>query len=608
MKFRRSQVDLQPSLAGRAPGSIRTALPAAALAAIAAIAVVLAAAVSGAMNASSLTVLYLGYDESRTPLITSVLIASAAAAAALLAGSTLAGATLVGSSPGRAQSALVDAGRVGGVAVLGVVLAIVSGAMDSCNLTLVFMGFDQDRAQLITSLLIAGVAAAAASLVTGKLRLATLFGLCGFAALFGHVFVIESRNAMGSTGVDGSFDPAGWISTVVTLATVGAIASWAGAALVLAIRPGLVAAGAVALEAVRTRRADRRLVRPLAVVGVLALLVFTVPVFGDMVNYTPDSRMLRGGAPAVGLIPEGPAESATPPSGASPGAPPLGAVPQSMTFSNRRPWLAWRPSGSGSVSTFQMPAPWAGGETIAQVIYTPPGYESNGNRRYPVLYETPMDFSLWDSATNVKVALDTLIDRGVVPPMIVVFAWTGPGPYPDSECADSYDGREQMDSFLSRTLVAYVDSHYPTIARADARAITGMSQGGYCAAILALRHPDVFATSVPFSGYFRAGVADGNAKAPFGGDANALAAASPMVVAAGLPPSVRAGLLFIVVARPADPFFGKEATDFENLLTAQGYRLVALQDRVGHGWTQVREQFMPALQAWSAFLVTAGVL
>jgi hypothetical protein len=415
----------------RGVGGARKAPIAAGLAVLVAAIVVLVASASGTMNASSLTVSYLDFDQSHTALLTKLLIAAAAAAAAILTAATLAERT-----PGRARLALIDVAQVGSIAVLGGVLAIASGAMDSCNLTLVFMGFDQDRAQLITSLLISSAAAGAATLAIGKPRLATLFGLCVFGALFGHVFAVESDNAMRSTGVDGSFDLAGWFSTLVTLATVGVISSGAGAALVQAIRPSLVSASVAAVEAVRSRRADRRVVRPLAVVGVLVLLAFTVPIFGDMVNYTPDSRMLRGGAPPVGLIPDGPTES--------PGASPLGVVPGSATLSSKRPWLSWRPSGSGSVTAAQLPAPWANGATTPDVnVYTPPGYQANGSRHYPVLYEAPTGFAFWDSATNVKIALDTLIDRGVVPPMIVVFVGSGAGPYPDSECADSYDGKEQ---------------------------------------------------------------------------------------------------------------------------------------------------------------------
>jgi enterochelin esterase-like enzyme len=152
-----------------------------------------------------------------------------------------------------------------------------------------------------------------------------------------------------------------------------------------------------------------------------------------------------------------------------------------------------------------------------------------------------------------------------------------------------------------------VDSHYLTIARAGARAFTGFSQGGYCAAILPLRHPTVFGTSIPISGYFRAGEGDASSKLPFGGNAEALAAASPMVVATELPAAERATLFFIVVAEPSQPFFGPQATGFEHLLAAEGYPYVALDAKVSHGWTQVRQEFPTALEAWAAHLVAAGV-
>ncbi len=532
---------------------------------------------------------------------------------------------------------LVGPAGVAGVAAFVVVSSVVSGTMDSSNSTLVFMGFDADRAQLITSLLIAGVAAAAATLASNRRGLATLAGLGSLAALFGHVFLEETRHALASTGVDGSFDLAGWLSTSVTLLVVGVIAGWAGAALAQALRPGLIGAGSDIRDAIRNRRLDSRLwLRPVTVAVVLILLVFSAPVFGDMVNYTPNSRMLHGGAPAMGLIPVEPSESPTPayglPSaGASqatlspqPGAsllPSVSGSPAGGALSsgppaqaarsvqpNQRPWLLWRPSGGGSVTTLNMPAPWTDGAATTDVsIYTPPGYDPNGSRHYPVLYEAPTAYSLWDSATNSKIALDTMIDRGTVPAMIVVFINSGNGPYGDTECADSFDGRDLMDTFISVTVVTYVDSHYRTIARADARAITGFSQGGYCAAILALRHPTVFGTSIPFSGYYRAGDADANAQAPFGGDPAALAAASPMIVAAELPAAERANLFFVVIAKPSEPFFGPEATGFEQLIAADGYPYVALNDKLGHGWDEVREEFMAALESWASRLVAVGV-
>ena len=502
-----------------------------------------------------------------------------------------------------------------GVAALVVVLAVASGSMDSSNTTLVLMGFDQDRAQLITSLLIGAVASAAALLATNGNRPAIVAGLLAVAALFGHTFFHETRAALESTGIDGTFDPIGWLMTSVTLATMALIVGWAGAALAQSLRPPLIDLGVVIREAVRARRLERASIRlPLGAVIVVLLLVVTLPVFGDMVNYTPDSRMLHGGAPPVGLVPGDPSATSTagdvPSASATSGASATPShSPSASPVPVDRPWLAWRPSGIGAVNLEHLPAPWRGGSaTDAVGIYTPPGYKAGGGRRYPVLYEAPNTYAAWDAAVNVHVILDTLIDDGSIPAMIVVFVDAQGGPYPDSECANSTDGREWMDTFISQTVVSYVDTHYMTIKQAEGRGITGFSQGGYCAAVLALRHPSVFGTAMPISGYFRAGQGDSTSTLPFGGSVTALRAASPIDIAPTLSAAARASLFFVLIVSPAQPFYGAAATAFERVIDTNGYPYVVQDAKVPHGWVQVREQLPGALKAWATHLAVSGVL
>ena len=125
----------------------------------------------------------------------------------------------------RRWNEVIRAALAAAVAVSAAVSAVVSGALYSSTTTLVFMGFDAERAQLITSLLIAGVAAAAAALATNRSGLATLAGLGGFVALFGYTFLHETKGALASTGVNGSFDLFGWVLTRLTLLLAGAISS-----------------------------------------------------------------------------------------------------------------------------------------------------------------------------------------------------------------------------------------------------------------------------------------------------------------------------------------------------------------------------------------------
>ncbi len=515
------------------------------------------------------------------------------------------------------------------LAAATVVAGGVSGMDHQIYSALVIMGFDPDRALLIRALLVGAGAAAASALVNGRVGVATLLGLLSFAALFGPTFAAETRSAAGSMGATGAFDLVGWVVTLLTLAVSGVISGWAGATLGSSARPaildtfstaswtaarvlalpllalsGLMSGRGAATRAAGTRgaiadtlrqagsklnrpRIEGRAMRRAGVVAVVAtLLVATVPAFGNMVNYSPDALMLHGGPPHVGL----------------------GGFASTVDV-GWGPWLAWLPSGNGNVDTTNVPAPWIGTPTTAELsIYTPPGYDPTKSRRYPTLYEAPTPFGFWDAATNVKVALDTLIDTGAIPAAIVVFISSGGGPYDDSECADSFDGREWFDRHVGQTVVSWVDAHYRTIAQPAARAIMGMSQGGYCAAILALHHPDVFGTSIIFSGYFHAGIPIGaNTSQPFGGDPALLDAASPDVVVGRLAPAVRASLYFIVIAQTGQPPFGPMAASFDRLLAANGYPYMAIPAAVTHGWGQVRQETPTALEVWAARMGATGV-
>jgi len=481
-------------------------------------------------------------------------------------------------------AAVVVAGAVAGATVA-------TGTMDSTNATLVRMGFDVDRARLISALIIAGVAAAGGALVTNRATPPALAGLGVLAALFVATFVRQTQDALKATGANGSFDLSGWFLTALALVMSGLLSAWIGAALALTVRPKLAEAGGVVCGAVVNRRLDRaHLQSPFAVALVAILLSVSVPVFGDMVNFTTDARMLDGAAPKVGL-----AGVETP---KIPGTTPI-----------QRPWQSWRPSGGGEIYEADLPAPWknASSATERVDVYLPPGYDPQGKRHYPVLYEAPFPYDLWDKSVNIGNALDSLIDSGKIPPTIVVFVNDFNFPILDTECADSVDGTQWMDKFISSTVVSYVDSNYKTIPKPTARATIGFSEGGYCAAILALRHPYVFGTAIPFSAYFFAGEGNPESRRPFAGNSSALAEASPMILASQLTTAERARLYFIVVAQPSQPTYGTEATEFEHLLLAENYQFVSLNADMPHGWDQVRSELPAALEAWAAHMTAVKV-
>jgi enterochelin esterase-like enzyme len=497
---------------------------------------------------------------------------------------------------------------------------VYSDTVRSTDVTFVLMGFDPDRSQLITALIIGGVAAAAANLVIDRGGYATVLGAASIAALFTETFVTETRNALAATGALGSFDRTGWALTLVTLLVIGFISAWAGATLAAGARPGIIASGVAAKDLVRTRRPGLAR-RPIAAVLVIVLLGVTVPAFGDMVNLSPDALMLGAGNQGGGLVHSVPPLLSVAPPSATPSAPTATPDPsasatvapsQGPTVTPRitaapgsKPWLAWQPTGSGQVVEVDLPAPWAGGNKSEIDIYTPPGYTPDTDQTYPVIYEAPTGLSLWSKGTGVLTALDTLIDSGEMPATIVVFIDSLGPPHGDTECADSTDGQQWFETYISKTVVEFVDTRFKTIRDPAARAIMGMSAGGFCAPMLALRHPDVFHISISFSGYFWAGAAGPDSALVFGPEG--LNSHSPEWLAPNLQGYVRYQMYFIVVAADNGDFYGVSAKNFETTLRTNGYKYYALASLYTHGWPQVRYDTPAVLQAWGAQLVLNGV-
>lgn len=58
----------------------------------------------------------------------------------------------------------------------------------------------------------------------------------------------------------------------------------------------------------------------------------------------------------------------------------------------------------------------------------------------------------------------------------------------------------RFETFVSKELITYTDRNYPTVARKQARAVTGLSMGGHGALWLSFRHKDVFGAAGSMSG------------------------------------------------------------------------------------------------------------
>jgi len=130
-------------------------------------------------------------------------------------------------------------------------------------------------------------------------------------------------------------------------------------------------------------------------------------------------------------------------------------------------------------------------------VYTPPGYDSDPDRRYPSIYVIQGytgQIGMWDNRIAFRQPFpelaDALFARGEAPPAIVVYvdAWTKVG---GSQYLDS-PGTGAYSAYLCDEIVSFVDERYRTMAHRDHRGISGKSSGGYGAMVSAMRRPDVF--------------------------------------------------------------------------------------------------------------------
>lgn len=63
-----------------------------------------------------------------------------------------------------------------------------------------------------------------------------------------------------------------------------------------------------------------------------------------------------------------------------------------------------------------------------------------------------------------------------------------------------FDPRSRYETYVGSEVVSYIDAHFRTVATRDARAITGLSMGGFGALHIALDRPDEFGAAGSISG------------------------------------------------------------------------------------------------------------
>jgi enterochelin esterase family protein len=140
-------------------------------------------------------------------------------------------------------------------------------------------------------------------------------------------------------------------------------------------------------------------------------------------------------------------------------------------------------------------------------IYTPPGYDSSGTARFPVLYlqhGMGEDETGWIFQGRANVILDNLIAAKKAVPMIIVmdngYATKQGASAPQGGTARVGGGTMAFEEVMTKDLIPMIDSTLRTTADREHRAMAGLSMGGNQTFQVTMRNLDKFAYIAGFSG------------------------------------------------------------------------------------------------------------
>jgi enterochelin esterase-like enzyme len=178
------------------------------------------------------------------------------------------------------------------------------------------------------------------------------------------------------------------------------------------------------------------------------------------------------------------------------------------------------------------------------VVYLPPQYFQRpyADQRFPVIeliHGSPGSPGDYEGRLKISGMLRKLISTHKAKPVVLVMPDANGGIDRSTQCLNTVRG-EQDETYLAVDVPDAVAGRLRVERPGPAWGIAGFSEGGFCAANLALRHPDRYGAAASLSGYFEPLRTNRLPRTvdPFAGDRTLRAANSPLkVLARVLPPS-----------------------------------------------------------------------
>jgi S-formylglutathione hydrolase FrmB len=167
------------------------------------------------------------------------------------------------------------------------------------------------------------------------------------------------------------------------------------------------------------------------------------------------------------------------------------------------------------------------------LVWLPPQYDdpAAAGTKFPVvllLHGDPGEPRGFVYGMHVPTVADELVRAGRMRPVVIVMptVWAG---WHGQQCLDAAHGPPD-ETYLTKDVPRAIQRAFRVSATGPGWAIAGLSEGGFCAVDLALRHPGEFAGAASLDGYFAPDVSRGLRQRLFGRNNGAQLAATPLAV------------------------------------------------------------------------------
>ena len=137
------------------------------------------------------------------------------------------------------------------------------------------------------------------------------------------------------------------------------------------------------------------------------------------------------------------------------------------------------------------------------IVYTPPTYDKNLDKKYPVFYlisGTTDTEEVYFKVGKMNLILDNLIAEGKAKEMIIVLPYGNPAKYYPAG-TNTFAMGDLFSKDLLNDLMPYVEANYRTLNDRDSRAIGGFSRGGNQGLAFGLTNLDKFSYLCSYSSF-----------------------------------------------------------------------------------------------------------